>query len=61
MRAPFSDGFNSLVHLGLGFLAGVQPILTPFFIAYQFLDVDENTMLDLGEFAIGFFVATWIK
>ncbi len=61
MRLPFSDGWNSLWHFSLGLLASIEPAVTPFFIAYQVLTPDENTMTDLAEYGAGFLVGNYNK
>jgi hypothetical protein len=62
MRWIFTDGFNSVVHFVIGALSYKFPILIPAFILYQLLiHADQNTIIDLSEFAIGYIVVHTIK
>jgi hypothetical protein len=55
MRLLFTDKFNSLVHLLFGGLSAVNPLIAPFFIAYQLVFLSGwNTIIDLLEFVIGY-------
>jgi hypothetical protein len=54
MRAPFTDGWNSVWHVVFGFIASYEPMLTPLFIAYEVFTPDDNTLIDLSEFGVGF-------
>jgi hypothetical protein len=56
MRNLFADGWNSVVHVVLGAAAATySPILGgSMFVVYQLAQDDqENTVIDLLEFAIG--------
>jgi hypothetical protein len=63
MRLPFTDGFNSLAHFGLGFMGGQLspvPYLTAGFLVYQFiLAPDVNSPVDTLEYAAGFAFRRW--
>ena len=54
-RPLFTDGFNSFWHFVFGLLAVRFLIIMPIFIAYQCIDIyEENILIDLGEFFIGY-------
>lgn len=53
MRGIFTDGLNSVWHFAFGFLAVDQPIIFVTFAAYQLFTLDDNTIVDLSEFALG--------
>lgn len=56
-RVMFNDGFNSLVHVTLGYLSSSCDMILPIFIAYQFFEKNqENTFIDVGEFIFGMFL-----
>jgi len=55
-RRIFTDGWNSMWHFIFGLLAVKFTLLTPLFVAYQFLDVtDINLPVDIYEFFLGYF------
>lgn len=58
MRQLFTDNLNSLAHFGLGIFANQIPITFPIFIIYQtILKPDENALVDISEFLIGYLIA----
>ena len=55
MRWLFVDGFNSVSHVVFGSLSVINPLIAPFFIAYQLIFLSGwNTIIDLLEFVIGY-------
>lgn len=56
MRVIFTDGGNSVVHFLMGGLAKRASIIGVAFIAYQLATLDENTVIDIAEFAVGWLV-----
>lgn len=58
MRPLFTDGINSLAHVSFGVLGKTSRLLTVAFVAYQLLmpDPSGNILIDLGEFAVGYFI-----
>lgn len=62
MRSLFTDGWNSIWHFVFGILAIYQPIIIPVFVLYQVIDwYDENMMIDLLEFFIGYVISYFIQ
>lgn len=61
MRKLFSDGWNSFWHVVLGALAMEEPLIVPFFVGYQMVAFDDNTVADLTEFGLGMCTAKIIK
>lgn len=61
-RSLFSDGYNSVIHVLLGFLSAHEPMIIPFFLGYQMYQYHEydNTITDIGEFTIGFIAGSVI-
>lgn len=61
MRGLFTDGFNSFSHFGIGILSSFNYTWAATFIFYEILEgihiKDENTCIDLTEFALGFIFA----
>ena len=58
MRAPFTDGWNSVAHLALGILSVWYWPIVPLFALYQFQIVQaRNRMIDMIEFFIGWSIA----
>ena len=54
-RPLFTDGWNSFWHFAFGLMAIRYIIIMPIFIAYQCIDIyEENILIDLSEFFIGF-------
>jgi len=54
----FTDGWNSVWHVVIGFLALKYPIFVSVFIVYQFLNIYEvNVFVDILEFLAGHLVA----
>jgi len=55
MRKLFNDGYNSLWHFLFGILAYHYWIIIVIFVAYQLMDpTEENVLIDLTEFFIGY-------
>jgi hypothetical protein len=63
MRKLFADKYNSFFHFLFGILSFKLRIVIPFFIIYQLLEtmyfyslgkIDENVVIDLIEFFIGY-------
>lgn len=56
MRKLLSDGSNSYWHIAVGVFAGFNPIVAPFFLAFQLQDGSggEDTPADIAEFMIPF-------
>jgi hypothetical protein len=62
MRSLFTDGWNSIWHVVFGILAIYIPFIIPVFVIYQVIDwYDENMMIDLLEFFIGYVVSYSIQ
>lgn len=62
MRAIFTDGINSLAHFGFGALAVYIWWVLPLFIVYQLSEEEQtNTMIDIGEFIVGYIAARLLK
>lgn len=61
MRLFFSDGVNSIAHFAFGYASYFQPWIFPVFAAYQFVDKDDNTTIDLLEYGMGTIVASIFK
>lgn len=60
MRGLFEDGVNSIFHVLFGVGAAYEPFLILPFTLYQIMETDQtNTMIDMSEMAIGFFIATY--
>ena len=54
----FTDGWNSLWHAVIGFIALKYPLFVSLFIVYQFLNIYEvNVFVDVLEFVAGHLVA----
>ena len=61
MRYLFTDGGNSLSHVLFGILAARYTFMIPLFLIYQYiLKYDENSTIDVLEFAIGYVAARFI-
>jgi len=61
MRYLFTDGGNSLSHFLFGILAARYTFMIPLFLIYQYiLKYDENSSIDVLEFAIGYVAARFI-
>lgn len=55
MRPLFTDGFNSVAHLGFGVLAAQFAIIGVLFLVYQVYDIfDVNFFIDMAEFCVGY-------
>jgi hypothetical protein len=62
MRPLFTDGWNSMWHFIFGVLAIYVPLIIPVFVLYQVIDwYDENMMIDLLEFFIGYVISYFIQ
>ena len=62
MRSLFTDGWNSMWHFIFGVLSIYQPFIIPVFVLYQVIDwYNENTMIDLLEFFIGYVISYFIR
>jgi hypothetical protein len=62
MRPLFTDGWNSMWHFIFGVLAIYVPFIIPVFVLYQVIDwYDENMMIDLLEFFIGYVISYFIR
>ena len=62
MRKIFTDGFNSFVHVGLGGVSAYgYPLFAPLFLGYQLITVNENTLIDLMEFMLGYVGVELVK
>jgi hypothetical protein len=62
MRPLFTDGWNSMWHFIFGILAIYVPFIIPVFVLYQVIDwYDENMMIDLLEFFIGYVISYFIR
>jgi hypothetical protein len=56
------DGWNSIWHFVFGVLAIYIPFIIPVFVLYQVIDwYDENMMIDLLEFFIGYVIFYFIR
>ena len=65
MRQLFVDNYNSIFHVFFGIIANRFFIIVPLFLLYQSLEAlyfyynekkDENLVIDVAEFFIGYFV-----
>ncbi len=55
MRPLFTDGFNSLAHVGFGALSAQFLIIGVLFLFYQVYTIfDENFFVDMAEFCVGY-------
>lgn len=54
MRYIFTDKWNSFWHLVFGLISIWIPMIVPVFVYYQLFKYDENSLIDLGEFGIGY-------
>ena len=62
MRPLFTDGWNSMWHFIFGVVAIYVPFIIPVFVLYQVIDwYDENMMIDLLEFFIGYVISYFIQ
>jgi hypothetical protein len=62
MRPLFTDGWNSIWHFVFGVVAIYVPFIIPVFVLYQVIDwYDENMMIDLLEFFIGYVISYFIR
>jgi hypothetical protein len=62
MRPLFTDGWNSMWHFIFGVVAIYVPFIIPVFVLYQVIDwYDENMMIDLLEFFIGYVISYFIR
>ena len=50
-RRLFSDGINSAIHIGLGYIANIN--LAILFTMYQLSTANVNTGIDMMEFLFG--------
>ena len=50
-RRLFSDGINSAIHVGVGYIANIN--LAALFILYQVSTPNKNTGIDMMEFLFG--------
>lgn len=57
-RTLFTDGFNSLAHVGAGAAGAAVPPLLLLFIGYQVAQGGENTLVDIFEGLFGAFLWT---
>lgn len=55
MRAPLNDGWNSVAHIGLGYLFGAK-LLVPFVI-YQLAQGRPNDLVDCFEYLSGWLLS----
>jgi hypothetical protein len=53
MRGLLTDKLNSGVHVVLGALGAVEPMVLVAAVVYQMMSVDANTTTDLAEIALG--------
>ena len=61
MRAPFTDGTNSLAHVSLG--ATRQPLVGIAFLLYQVSEWEarhDDIVIDVGEFVFGWLSASFL-
>ena len=57
VRAPFTDGWNSIWHVIFGGLAVYFPIIALVFLFYQMvLQGKQNDLIDIFEFLVGYFI-----
>lgn len=55
-REIFTDGFNSLAHVGLGVVAPLSVVIPAGYLMYQFIQGGDNLLIDLSEFGIGYLI-----
>jgi hypothetical protein len=53
MRELFSDGWNSIAHVAVGFAGGFRAEILLLFVIYQLVTPDDNTPVDLAESLAG--------
>lgn len=59
-RPLFTDGFNSVAHIALGFLLGEKAII-PMALYQYAIKPDANSTVDMMEYLIGFGLAVLKK
>ena len=59
-RSLFTDGFNSLAHVGVGAAGAAVPPLLILFMGYQLAQGGEDTLVDIAEGLFGAFLWTML-
>jgi hypothetical protein len=61
MRYVFTDKWNSFWHWTFGLIAIWIPMIVPVFVYYQLFKYDDNSIIDLGEFGVGYLCSFLLK